>query len=182
MAVKVISGYYGGRNLETPEARSDNSPVRPTKARVREAGFNMIFSRMDFADSKCFDLYCGSGAAGIEALSRGAEHVTFVDIDTKWAEKNINTCRVGSEQYKVKRGNVLSFHSHEKADLVLADPPYGEGLAEKTLENKDQFGKKGSLWLLEVESRLRLEPEKYGFDILKNKKYGKSTLWLLEQL
>tara|TARA_R110000868_G_scaffold262401_1_gene520996 strand:+ start:169273 stop:169821 length:549 start_codon:yes stop_codon:yes gene_type:complete len=182
MSVKVISGLYGGRNLETPESRSDNSPVRPTKARVREAGFNMIFSRMDFTEAKCFDLFCGSGAAGIEALSRGAKHVTFVDIDTTWAEKNLQTCQTDSAQFKVTRGNVLNFHSTEKADLVLADPPYGAGLMEETLKNKDQFGKPGTLWLAEVESKLRIEPEQYGFEILKNKKYGRSTLWLLRQL
>lgn len=181
MSVKVISGTYGGRNLETPESRSDNSPVRPTKARVREAGFSMIFSRMDFTKSKCLDLFCGSGAAGIEALSRGAKHVTFIDIDTKWVQKNVDTCRIEKENYSVYRNNVLGFQTAEKADLVLADPPYGEGLIEKTFECKDQFGKAGTFWLVEVESKLKIEPEQYGFEVLKNKKYGRSTLWLLKQ-
>lgn len=182
MSVRIISGMYHGRNLETPEFKGDESPVRPTKARVREAAFNMLFARTEFADTLCLDLYCGSGAAGIELLSRGAEKVIFVDTDTQWAKRNLEHCKVPEEQWQTKRQDVLAFHATEKADIIFADPPYGAGLAEKTLENKDQYGHTGSFWLVEVETKLDFEPEKHGFNILKNKKYGKSTLYLLEQL
>lgn len=182
MSVRIFSGLYRGRNLGTPDFKNDESPVRPTKARVREAGFNMLFARTEFADSFCLDLYCGSGAGGIEALSRGAEKVVFVDTDITWAKKNLEHCKVPVEQYNTKRQDVLNFNSAEKADIIFADPPYGQGLADETLKRKDKYGQTGTLWLVEVESRLDFEPEPFGFKLLKQKKYGKSTLYLLEQL
>ncbi|MEC8067452.1 MAG: RsmD family RNA methyltransferase [Pseudomonadota bacterium] len=181
MSVKIISGLYRDRNLETPEYKGDESPVRPTKSRVREAGFNMLFARTDFADKLCLDLYCGSGAAGIEILSRGAEKVHFVDTDITWARKNAEHCKIPAEQWLSHRCDVLNFTTSDTVDIVFADPPYGQGLAEKTLERKEQYGQTGTLWLLEVESRLDIDPEGFGFDLLKTKKYGKSTLYLLEQ-
>lgn len=181
MSVKVISGLYRGRNLETPDFKSDESPVRPTKARVREAGFSMLFARTEFADKLCLDLFCGSGAAGIELLSRGAEKVTFVDTDTQWAQKNLTHCKIPTEQWDVKRQDVLNCHMAEKAEIIFADPPYGQGLANEIMKRKEQFGTTGTLWLVEVESKLNFNPEPEGFELLKSKKYGKSTLYLLEQ-
>jgi 16S rRNA (guanine966-N2)-methyltransferase len=182
LSVRIFSGLYRGRNLKTPDFKNDESPVRPTKARVREAGFNMLFARTEFADKLCLDLYCGSGAAGIEALSRGAEKVMLVDTDVTWAKTNLEHCKIPIEQFDVKRQDVLNFNALEKADIIFADPPYGAGLVNGTLERKEQYGRTGSLWLVEAESRLDLKPETFGFELLKYKKYGKSTLYLLEQL
>ena len=181
MSIKVISGEYGGRKLITPEAISDDADVRPTKARVREAAFNMLGSRVYFDECTVFDLFSGSGAAGIEALSRGAKHVTFVDSTTKWIKQNLELIKAPTGSYLVRQANVLSFKPNATADIIFADPPYRANLIDDTLAQKDTLGHSGSLWMLEVESNITPTFNEADFTVLKNKKYGKSTLWLLKQ-
>ena len=77
MAIRIISGTYRSRLVETPETTDFKSPVRPTKGRVRESAYNILASRRDLNGARVLDLFSGSGAAGLEALSRGAGHVTF---------------------------------------------------------------------------------------------------------
>ena len=102
--------------------------ARPTTDRVREALFNVLAARLDFDGITVLDLYAGSGALGLEALSRGASAVLLVDSDRRAAEvitRNIGT--VGLPGASVRRGavaTVLAAGAPAPADLVLADPPY----------------------------------------------------------
>lgn len=104
------------------------SSARPTTDRVREALFNVLAARLDFDGIRVLDLYAGSGALGLEALSRGAGSVLLVDDDRKAAEvitRNIAT--VGLPGASVRRGAVsavLAAGTSQPVDLVLADPPY----------------------------------------------------------
>jgi len=182
MSIKVISGEYRGRKLVTPENIEDDAAVRPTKSRVREAAFNMLNSRVYLDECTVFDLFSGSGAAGIEALSRGAKHVTFVDSTAKWIKQNLDIISAPKSDYLVRQSNVLTFKPEKPADIIFADPPYRAGLIDETLSQKDVLGRKGSLWMLEVESNVTPAFSEDAFTVLKQKKYGKSTLWLLEQL
>ena len=120
--MRVVSGEHAGRRLTAPRG----GRTRPTPDRVREALFSILGP---IAGLRVLDLYAGSGALGIEALSRGAGEVTFVDSDAAAARAvRENLARVGSEQ-RVFRADALSFlrgaaRHGERWDLVLCDPPY----------------------------------------------------------
>lgn len=118
---RIVAGVAGGRRLAVP------SSARPTTDRVREALFNVLASRIDFDGLRVLDLYAGSGALGLEALSRGADSVLFVDADRRAAEviaRNIAT--VGLPGASVRRAAVSTLVEAAAApvDLVFADPPY----------------------------------------------------------
>lgn len=119
---RIVAGAAGGRRLAVPP-----KGTRPTTDRVREALFNMLSARMDFDGLRVLDLYAGSGALGLEALSRGAAAVTLVDSDRRAAEviaRNIAT--VGLPGAVVRCGAVATVLGAGGAsvDLVFADPPY----------------------------------------------------------
>ena len=116
--MRVIAGDLGGRRLRAP--RSD--AIRPTGDRVREALFSILG---DLEGLAVLDLYCGTGALGIEALSRGALAATFVDLDPGPAERNVSDLGIGPEA-TVQRADALRFLEGDPGtyDLVLCDPPY----------------------------------------------------------
>jgi 16S rRNA (guanine966-N2)-methyltransferase len=126
--MRVVSGDLGGRKLVTP----DGSDTRPTSDRVREAMFNSLFSLDAIEGARVLDAFAGSGALGIEALSRGALHATFVETgrDALAAlRENLETLQLGA-QGRVVPGDALSHLERiavegEVYDLVLLDPPYG---------------------------------------------------------
>ena len=121
--MRVVAGAYAGRRLAAP--RGDRT--RPTPDRVREALFS-ILGPLD--GLRILDLYAGSGALGIEALSRGAREATFVDSDAAAVRAvRSNLERVGSDRGRVFRADTLSFlrgaaRHEDRWDLVLIDPPY----------------------------------------------------------
>ena len=104
--------------------------VRPTSDRLRETLFNVIAPRIE--DARFLDLCAGSGAVGIEALSRGAQHATFVDRSRKMCqliESNVHLCRIPEEQFDIYQTTAEDFLRQEKAypwDIVFFDPPYKE--------------------------------------------------------
>ena len=121
--MRVIAGKFKGRNLKSPPSMQ----VRPTSDRLRETLFNVIAARVP--DSRFLDLCAGSGAVGIEALSRGAAHATFVDRSRRSCqliEANLNLCAVPEEQRDIYCSEVTEFvkQAGEKWDLVFLDPPY----------------------------------------------------------
>jgi 16S rRNA (guanine966-N2)-methyltransferase len=123
--MRIIAGAYKGRNLKSPPSMQ----VRPTSDRLRETLFNIIAPRIE--DARFLDLCAGSGAVGIEALSRGARHVTFVDRSRKSCqliESNVKLCRIPEEQYEIYQTTAEDFlrDSSEPWDIVFFDPPYKE--------------------------------------------------------
>jgi 16S rRNA (guanine(966)-N(2))-methyltransferase RsmD len=126
--VRIIAGQYKGRVLKSPPS----TETRPTSDRLRESLFNVLAPRI--AGAIFLDLCAGSGAVGIEALSRGAEHVTFVDKSRKMCEliaKNLTVCRVPPDQTSVIAADASQFvlkqrRGSRRWDLVYYDPPYNE--------------------------------------------------------
>jgi 16S rRNA (guanine966-N2)-methyltransferase len=121
--MRVIAGTYKGRNLKSPPSMQ----VRPTSDRLRETLFNVINPRIQ--DARFLDLCAGSGAVGIEALSRGAEHATFVDRSRKSCsliEANVKLCRIPEEQYEIYQMPADEFLRKETTpwDIIFFDPPY----------------------------------------------------------
>jgi 16S rRNA (guanine966-N2)-methyltransferase len=134
MSLRLIAGTLGGRYIAVPPGRI----TRPTGARVREAWFNLLGDRLEGA--AVLDLFAGSGALGIEALSRGAAVVHFVERDRRVFEvlrRNIESLGV-TEQAVLHRRDVFRFLASREAagvfDIALADPPYDHGLAVRLVE------------------------------------------------
>ena len=130
--MRVITGTARGRRLKELPGLA----TRPTTDKVKESLFNIV--QFDIEGRKVLDLFGGTGQLGIEALSRGAEHVTFVDLSKAAAgviRENVKACGF-SERAQVLQGDALAFLSgcREKFGLVFLDPPYESGLLEKTLE------------------------------------------------
>jgi 16S rRNA (guanine966-N2)-methyltransferase len=119
VSLRIVAGAYGGRRIEAPPGRS----TRPTSDRVREALFS-ILGPID--DARVLDLYAGSGALGIEALSRGAAEAVFVDSDPRAARTiEDNLAKLGASG-RVHRRDVFAWLKAADGtfDLVFADPPY----------------------------------------------------------
>ena len=126
---RIIGGVAGGRRIAVPPRGT-----RPTTDRVRESLFNIVSARLDLTGLSVLDLYAGSGALGLEALSRGAASALFVESDRRAAtvlQRNIAT--LGLPGATLRRGfvaTVLAAGAAAPVDLVLADPPYEVDAAE----------------------------------------------------
>lgn len=130
--MRVISGSARGRRLKELQGME----TRPTTDKVKESLFNII--QFEIEGRKVLDLFGGTGQLGIEALSRGALHCTFVDQRREAAalmKENLKVCGL-SDRARVVQGESLSFLSscREKFDIIFLDPPYHTDLMEKTLE------------------------------------------------
>ena len=121
--MRVIAGSARGRRLTVPEGEG----TRPTADRVREATFNALYSLGAIDGARVIDVFAGSGALGIEALSRGAAHCTFVENDRRALEAlrtNIDTLGFGDRASVIAGDGPGELRRHDDADLVLLDPPY----------------------------------------------------------
>jgi len=127
--VRIVAGEWGGRRIEAPPGRA----TRPTTDRVREAWMSVVAAEIPGA--RVLDLFAGSGALGLEALSRGAEHATFVENGApalRALRANLDALGAGARA-SVVRTDAVRYAEGLAAgafDLAFADPPYGQGLAE----------------------------------------------------
>jgi 16S rRNA (guanine(966)-N(2))-methyltransferase RsmD len=124
--VRIIAGEFKGRRLQAP----DWSGLRPTSDKLRETLFNILGPAI--REARVLDGYAGTGAVGIEALSRGAAHVTFVERDARAAgliEANLRHCRV-ENRYAIIRASFAGIErrlAEAAFDVIFLDPPYGAG-------------------------------------------------------
>ena len=130
MALRIVAGEFGGRRLGAPA----DTRVRPTAGRVREAWFSILGARI--AGARVLDLFAGSGALGLEALSRGAEHATFVELNgPSLSALKANVALLGVEdRVTVHRADALRYVAQlvpGSFDVALADPPYTADFAER---------------------------------------------------
>jgi len=139
--MRVISGKYKGGKLTPPQ----DERVRPTTDRIKETIYNILCNKVEIEGSAVLDLFAGSGALGIEALSRGAERCVFIDKDAdsvKIIKTNLNKLKIpnGSfEVYNVSFDFALKKLSGKKFNVIFADPPYALKLEGKMLELIEKF-------------------------------------------
>ncbi len=130
--MRIISGNLRGKKLFTP--KDDN--VRPTTDRTREAIYNILYAKLDkpFSEYSILDIFSGTGAFGLEALSRGAKDATFVDIDLSLTKKNIELCGFKNTSLIKSDARFIGKAKHTY-DIVFMDAPYNKGLTEPVLDN-----------------------------------------------
>jgi 16S rRNA (guanine966-N2)-methyltransferase len=179
--LRVIAGEKGGRRLVAPPGKG----TRPTTDRVREAAFSVLESHIELDGAFVWDLFSGSGALGIEALSRGAAHAIFVDQARpaiSAARSNLARLGYGPERAEVVCAEVLRWvhgledtplpHSGQRLDLVLADPPYAWLAWPALLEG---LASRGPLVLMETGEAPELPPP---WEAVKVKRYGTTLVTL----
>lgn len=173
--MRIIAGRWRGRTLQAPPGDA----TRPTSDRTREALFSMLTSRLgSFEQLRVADLFAGTGALGLEALSRAAAHCTFVerDHDALTALK-ANIAKLGAEGTDVRAQAAEGFVGGP-FDLVLLDPPYGSGLGSKVLPRlKLEPGAWSS-----IETAFDEDVEVPGFTVEAVRRHGKAKLTLLRRL
>jgi 16S rRNA (guanine966-N2)-methyltransferase len=183
--VRIVAGVAGGRRLAVPPRGT-----RPTSDRVREAMFSALAARRDLEGARVLDLYAGSGALGLEALSRGAAHVRFVESDQRAAavlRRNVDALGLGGQDGRAAQVTtadvpaVLRDNPGQPYDLVLADPPYA--LDDITLDEVLN-ALAGGAWLapaalLVVERPARALPPTWpdGVFALTHRRYGDTAVY-----
>ena len=148
--MRIISGKARGLKLKTPRGMS----TRPTADRIKESLFNILNNMIDFDGKNVLDLFAGTGALGLEALSRGAASAVFVDRSSAdCIEDNFNRSHL--ENVEILRAEVfraLERMSDRQFDLVFADPPYHFGIAQRILSavSEKNLLAEGGLLILEL--------------------------------
>ncbi len=169
--MNIIAGLAKGHKIFAP----DN--IRPTRGKVREALFSMI----DVNGKTFLDLFAGSGAVGVEALSRGAAKVVFVERSRKAAnyiKRNLAKTKLKGEIINKSVSATLD-NLEETFDFIFMDPPYKTELIKKTLKKIDAVLKDGSIIIVERPSNEEFEYNE--FKIFKNKIYGDTSLAFLKR-
>ncbi|HWL71189.1 MAG TPA: 16S rRNA (guanine(966)-N(2))-methyltransferase RsmD [Geminicoccus sp.] len=170
--MRIIAGQHRGRRLE----EFPGDAVRPTSDRAREALFSMLNSRQALLDATVLDLFCGTGALGLEALSRGAAHVTFVDKDPEAlaiTKRNVQACKETGRS-RILRADAAKLGAADRPyRLVLLDPPYGKDLVVPTVHALMAGGwlDTGVLIVAEI-GRKEDPPELEGFHADDVRRYG----------
>lgn len=176
--MRIIGGKYRGKKLISPSSPA----VRPTSDKAREALFNILRSRLgnDFSKLKLLDVFTGSGAFGLEAISQGFAYVMMIDIDTSQAQKNINLFTEEKSKIKLIKADACSItEKNEKFDVMFMDAPYNQGLSEKALNNLHNWLNDGALCLIEVEKNEKCNlPE--GYKLLDERRYGLAKVIIAE--
>lgn len=182
--MRVVAGRFRGKTLHTPPDGS----IRPTSDRVREAVFSSLSSRLgpDLGGAQVLDLFAGTGAMGIEALSRGASHCAFVDngiAARAVLRENTQAFGIAGQMKMLKRDatDLGPRQRIEPADLVFLDPPYGKGLGEKALiaARDGDWLAPGAIVVFEEAKSAAVEISE-GFDLLDERHYGDTTIRYLE--
>ncbi|NOV31425.1 16S rRNA (guanine(966)-N(2))-methyltransferase RsmD [Methylomonas sp. ZR1] len=178
--IRIIGGEWRSRQIVFDDAPG----LRPTPSRVRETLFNWL--QADILNSRCLDLYAGSGALGVEAASRGAKHVVQVENNPGSCQKlRENIAKLAATQIEVVQQDVGQFLNApaQPFDLVFLDPPFGQGLIGQTCRLLDAQG-----WLadyakiyLECERKRPLDDLPAGWRLLKAKTAGEVSYHLLQK-
>lgn len=178
----IIAGKRKGARLQVPEGLG----VRPTLVRVREALFSMLLSQFGtLEDCRVLDPFAGAGLLGLEAWSRGAKHIDFIEKERSHfaiLKKNITALCADNDVQAIQGATPDVWHRLEgrKYDMVLCDPPYAADLMPQTLRAllERQLLRPSAIVSVELDAADNLEiPE--GFDVLKTRKYGKCQIILL---
>lgn len=183
--MRIIAGQFRGTALASVGKGDKGAHLRPTSDRVRESLFSMLTHHDVISGARVLDLFAGTGALGLEALSRGAAHVSFVE-DGRVAQglirQNIAKLRVDRQTDLIRRDATrLPSHEVRPYDLVFLDPPYGKDLGSKALSAAEAGG-----WLSQeafiVWEEAQPMPAPGGFAPVDHRRYGDTHITLLSKI
>lgn len=183
--MRIVAGDFKGTKIEAPSG----SKTRPTSDRVRESVFNILAHGCEtftIENARVLDLFAGTGALGLEALSRGARSCIFIDDDATARgviRNNIESLGVNGRT-KVWRRDASKLgdaSKSDKFDLIFADPPYEQGLGQKALNTATSGGwlNPGAIFMLEEREKVQIEtPE--GLELINDRTYGDTKIWFFQ--
>lgn len=177
--MRIIAGQWCGRRIEAPEGQG----TRPTSDRAREGLFSMLASRLgSFEGLRVADLFAGTGALGLEALSRGSAHCLFLESSTSalgTLRRNIDKLAAADRAEIRAQGVEHALPPRTPCDLVLMDPPYRTGLAQAALDriSTDNWLASGAWLSLEIGGEQISVPP--GLTLEAERRFGKATILLL---
>ncbi|MEJ2366899.1 MAG: 16S rRNA (guanine(966)-N(2))-methyltransferase RsmD [Acidobacteriota bacterium] len=181
--MRIIAGKFRGKKLLAPRGKV----TRPTGAKVREALFDLLGGRIE--GCLFVDLYAGSGAVGLEALSRGAESVVFSEQGAAayaLLRRNVDLFQAGDAvrafKLPVRRALDMLETAGREPDVFFLDPPWADGVWEETLEALDRgpLLKRGAVVVVEHPSRRPVKAPP-GLQLLKTRRYGDTSLTIMER-
>jgi 16S rRNA (guanine966-N2)-methyltransferase len=178
--MRVTGGQYKNRKLNVPGGRD----VRPTSDRMRQSLFNMLrhaswAQDFDLNNARVVDLFCGSGALGIEALSHGARHCIFIDLDIKTIKQN--TEFIDNLCFEIRKNDATKVVFNAVFDLVFIDPPYRQNLILPALHNLAHHNALNdkAIIIIESEKEWRGDDLPDCFETLDRREQGQSALNIL---
>ncbi len=175
--IRIIGGRCRGRRLSTP---SDQS-IRPTSDRTREALFNILDHADLIVDARFLDLFCGTGAVGLEAFSRGAGEVWLIDEDVALADVNVEALG-RPDALQVRRMNAARLARPPcRFDVVFMDPPYRSGLAAKALSSLDRDWLHDDALIIVEQAAKEAIDLPAGFEVEQDRRYGAARLIFLRR-
>lgn len=177
--MKVTSGKFGGRRL----VENTYQHIRPTADMVKQAVFNKLTYLLNGA--RVLDLFCGTGALGIEALSRGAKEAVFVDMDKRsiaLTNTNLKNLNISAEVYCESFESALIKLKGRQFDLILLDPPYKAGLYEKAFKLISEYGCLSENGVIVCEHEKALKPDFSPFECSDQRSYGIKMISYLKNL
>lgn len=173
--MRILAGKYARKQLFLP----DEKVTRPTSGKVKEALFNVLSNYLSLEGAIALDAFAGSGALGLEALSRGAIKAYFFEQNPKVFEiMKKNICHIGTEDYSIalRWDATKARAAPEACDVVFIDPPYGKGLVEQSLMSliENKWITLTTYCVIEYGARDSLNLS--NFEVLSEKKYGDTRL------
>ena len=179
--MRVISGKYKGRTIECPKGNR----IRPTSDMVRSAVYNILNNFVDWENANLLDVFCGTGAFGIEALSRGAKFVGFIDNhreSVEFTKKNLQRIHTENNTYVYSYDATQLPKADRAYDVIFIDPPYNSGLIGKVLNGLKNGGwiNAGARIILEESDKENVGAMP-GFKVVNDRRYGNTKLYILEQ-
>lgn len=181
--MRIITGHFKGTRLHAPTG----SDIRPTADRLRESIFSIIGPRI--RGKRVLDLYAGTGAMGIEALSRGASRAVFIDHSTAALDlirRNLAKVRAAGDTVAVMRwdiaANLLCLGSCGDFDIVFIDPPYRRGLIHQTLANLAAAAADFGMIVVEHDAKEPTNHASAGFLLQDQRRYGKILVSFLSRM
>ncbi len=185
--MRIIGGSWRNRRLVTP----DGKDIRPTADRARESLFSILehsitFDHWRMAGATVLDIFAGTGALGLEALSRGAEQVIFIDnsaTSVSTINRNIKAVKASAKATVLCQDATRPRPTTIRANLAFLDPPYRSGLAEQALPVLAKTGwlGPGALAVIETDKKEIIAPSEE-FAFLEKRKCGGNTFWFLRYL
>lgn len=171
--MRITAGRFKNKQIKT----LDSDLIRPTLSKIRESIFNVL--QNETVDASFLDLFAGSGIVGIEAASRGAKEVIFIEKKPKHyklLKENLNGLDFENKTFLADTTNILEKFDKKRFDIIFSDPPYKTDLNKKILEiiSRKQLLRENGVLVLESnkEEDFIKEITQYGFNVLKEKNYG----------